>query len=305
MAIIWSARWWIFSSYCRSSSAWADAGDGVRLVAVHVDQRLEAVLLAAVEQPVNGALLVDLQMVFIEVVQEVIADDLAGGGAFAAQRVGNEPQVFFQRVRAVDGLEPVDEHGHDVVGEILVIGDGQNAVLVRGVSDVLAGIPRAAGERQAGLVQRIAPHHAAHGVGNQAADVAAEVCLAHGHVLVVHVGGQFVLQAVDVDENAVQLFLVGFQRGKAVSASALPVTPAVGKEHVMLVDGGGDEGVALEVPGGFEGVPIGFRVLYQSWKLAENQVLNWKLAYPENVQKSSVSGLREGGRQAEAKARKM
>ena len=73
----------------------------------------------------------------------------------------------------------------------------------------------------------------------------------------------------------------------------------------MLVNGGGDEGVAMEVPGGFEGVPIGFRVFYQSWKLAENQVLNWKLAYPENVQKSSVSGLRKGGRQAEAKARKM
>lgn len=34
-------------------------------------------------------------------------------------------------------------------------------------------------------------------------------------------------------------------------------------------------------------------------------MLNWKLAYPENVQKSSVSGLRKGGRQAEAKARKM
>ena len=67
----------------------ADAGDGVRLVAVHVDQRLEAILLAAVEQPVNRALLVDLQMVFVEVVQEVIPDDLAGG-AFAAQRVGNE-----------------------------------------------------------------------------------------------------------------------------------------------------------------------------------------------------------------------
>lgn len=40
-------------------------------------------------------------------------------------------------------------------------------------------------------------------------------------------------------------------------------------------------------------------------EIAENQVLNWKLAYPENVQKSSVSGLRKGGRQAEAKARKM
>ena len=96
----------------------ADAGDGVRLVAVHVDQRLETVLLATVEQPVDGALLVNLQMIFVEVIQEVIPDDLAWG-AFAAQRVRNEPQVFFQRVRAVDGLEPVDEHGHDVVGEIV------------------------------------------------------------------------------------------------------------------------------------------------------------------------------------------
>ena len=144
------------------------------------------------------------------------------GGDFTAQRVGNEPQVFFQRVRAVDGLEPVDEHGHDVVGEILVIGDGQNAVLVRRVGDVLAGVPRAAGERQAGLVQRIAPHHAAHGVGNQAADVAAEVCLAHGHVLVVHVGGQFVLQAVDVNEDAVEFFLIGFELGKPRVAFGLP-----------------------------------------------------------------------------------
>lgn len=33
-------------------------------------------------------------------------------------------------------------------------------------------------------------------------------------------------------------------------------------------------------------------------------MLNWKLAYPENVQKSSVAGLRKSGRQAEAKARK-
>ena len=35
------------------------------------------------------------------------------------------------------------------------------------------------------------------------------------------------------------------------------------------------------------------------------KLMCWKLAYPENVQKSSVSGLRKGGRQAEAKARKM
>ena len=46
------------------------------VVAVHVDQALEAVLLPAVEEPVNRALLVDLQMICVEIVDEVAADDL-------------------------------------------------------------------------------------------------------------------------------------------------------------------------------------------------------------------------------------
>ena len=73
----------------------ADAGDGVRLVAVHVDQALEAVLLAAVEEPVDRSLLVDLQMVRIEIVEEVVSDDLAGR-ALAAQCVGDIFQILKQ-----------------------------------------------------------------------------------------------------------------------------------------------------------------------------------------------------------------
>lgn len=40
-----------------------EVADGVRRVAVEVDQRLEAVLLATVEQPVNRALLVGLAVI--------------------------------------------------------------------------------------------------------------------------------------------------------------------------------------------------------------------------------------------------
>lgn len=76
--------------------------DGVRRVAVEIDQRLEAVLLAAVEQPVDGALLVDFAVVGEEVLQEIIADDLPAGIASAAQGLGDEFQVLLQRVRAVD-----------------------------------------------------------------------------------------------------------------------------------------------------------------------------------------------------------
>ena len=46
----------------------ADKTGGVGVVAVHIDQRLEAVLLAAVVQPVDGAFLVDFYMVGVEAV---------------------------------------------------------------------------------------------------------------------------------------------------------------------------------------------------------------------------------------------
>ena len=56
----------------------AHPGKKVTLVAVHIDQSLEAVLLAAVEEPVDRTLLIGFQMVGIEVIQEVAADNFAG-----------------------------------------------------------------------------------------------------------------------------------------------------------------------------------------------------------------------------------
>lgn len=43
-----------------------DACNGIRLVAVQVDQALEAIFLTAVKQPVDGALLINLAVVGIE-----------------------------------------------------------------------------------------------------------------------------------------------------------------------------------------------------------------------------------------------
>ena len=57
----------------------ADAGDGVPTVAVEVNQALEAVLLAAVEEPVDRAFLVDFAMVGKEIIDEIIADNLTRG----------------------------------------------------------------------------------------------------------------------------------------------------------------------------------------------------------------------------------
>ena len=56
----------------------AQTGEKITLIAVHIAQRLETVLLAAVKEPVDRALLIGFQVVGVEVIQEVAADHLAG-----------------------------------------------------------------------------------------------------------------------------------------------------------------------------------------------------------------------------------
>ena len=89
--------------------------DGVRRVAVEVDQRLKAVLFAAVEQPVDGPLLVGLAVVLEKVLEEVAADDLPTAVSLVTQSTRDEVQVFLQGVHTVDRLHPVAQAGDDVI----------------------------------------------------------------------------------------------------------------------------------------------------------------------------------------------
>ena len=52
------------------------------------------------------------------------------GAAGAAEAVGNELQVLLERLRAVCHFEELTEHGHDVVLEVLVVRNGENAVAI-------------------------------------------------------------------------------------------------------------------------------------------------------------------------------
>ena len=70
-----------------------DTGNGVRLIAVHINQSLKAVLFATVKQPINWAFLINLAMIFIKIIQEIIPNYIFRL-TFAAQCVGNESQVF-------------------------------------------------------------------------------------------------------------------------------------------------------------------------------------------------------------------
>ena len=121
----------------------AQTGEKITLIAVHIAQRLETVLFAAVKEPVDRTLLIGFQMVGIEVIQEVAADYLAGR-TLAAERVGNKLEVFLQRIIAVDLADKLHETPGNVIVKILVIADGDDVVAVRDDGLVLAGVPFAA-----------------------------------------------------------------------------------------------------------------------------------------------------------------
>ena len=261
-------------------------GKKVTLVAVHIDQRLEAVLLAAVEEPVDRTLLIGFQMVGIEVIQEVAADNFAGH-TLAAERICDELEVFFQRFLAVDSFHPLHKPSGDVIVEVVIIADGDDIVRVNRerlvVSLIDLVIIGAIGDRtvrvllcellklriiavkrpgglldfavpsknQTGLVQRIPPEHTAHGIRDEGDDLVshgADVVAAlhglrhiiftvkhamHGHILVRHIRRQFVLQAVNVNENAVKFFFVLFKLLETVFTFLFPC--GVGSGQVLTV----------------------------------------------------------------------
>ena len=186
-------------------------------------------------------------MVGIEVIQEVAADHLAGR-TLAAERVGNKLEVFFQRIIAIDLADKLHKASGNVIVKILVIADGDDVVAVRDDGLVLAGVPFAACVGKPIHVQRITPEHTAHGVRDEGDDLVAhgaDVIAAlhgfrhiifavkhamYGHILVRHIWRQFVLQTVNVNENAVQFFFVLFELLEAFFALGLPSSIFLGNQ---------------------------------------------------------------------------
>ena len=110
--------------------------NGVRGVTVEVDQCLKAVLLAAVEQPIDGALAgagdrVGLAVILEEIVQEIVADDLPAGAALITQCFCNKVNVFFQRSCTVHRFQPVAQASDNIIVQIFFIGDGDDIIFVR------------------------------------------------------------------------------------------------------------------------------------------------------------------------------
>ena len=184
-------------------------------------------------------LLIGLAVVGKKVVDEVRPDNLPRS-ALPAQGVGDEFQVLLQGVLTVDHPDEVHELAGEVVLKVVIVADGEDVVGIRGNGLILGRIPLPAGIGQPLHIQRVAAKEAAHGVGDEGDDLipeGADIIAAlhglgdivlgiensmYGDILVGHLGGELVLEAVDVNENAVQLFLVGFELLKPGFTFRLP-----------------------------------------------------------------------------------
>ena len=174
---------------------------------MHIDECLEAVLLAAIEEPIDRTLLIDFQVVGIEVVDEVIADDFTGR-TLAAESVGNELEVFFQRIAAVNGFYPFHKASGDVIIEVVIVADRDDVILVRNNGTVLGSIPFTTGIGESVNIQRVASEHTTHGIGDQRANVALKVSLANCDILVFNIWCQLILQPININVDAIKFFLI-------------------------------------------------------------------------------------------------
>lgn len=105
--------------------------EGVFIVAVEVDQRLEAVLLPGIKEPVDRTLLVTLAMVGVEVIEEVITDHLTGKPLAAGETISNEQEIIHKVLLAKGCGEPCTEAVYNIVLEVFIITNGNDGILVR------------------------------------------------------------------------------------------------------------------------------------------------------------------------------
>ena len=143
-------------------------------------------------------------MICEEIFQEIVSDNLTAGVALVAQRLGDERKVFFQR-RCTEHFpdEVYDTVYKVILTEVFLIAQGNHIIGHRLEPGVFTGIPFTAGIGKEGLIQRVAAKNAADCVESRLRMSRLKSAFAHGDVLILDFGGQFVLQAVDVDEDAV------------------------------------------------------------------------------------------------------
>ena len=148
--------------------------NGVRTVAMHVDQRVEAAF-RTTEQPVDGPLFIEFDVVTVEFLEEVVADSLPllPGQVVGIKGVFQKREILFVVLGAESDFEKLFEAFADIVGEPVAI-EQRNDVVFIGYKGRIGNLTAIVvhrfaliGKDKSRFVQRVATQHAAHRVADE------------------------------------------------------------------------------------------------------------------------------------------
>ncbi|MCY1287251.1 hypothetical protein D9M70_362390 [compost metagenome] len=233
-------------------------------------------MLATVEQPVDRALFVGLQVILEEVVAEVASQGVtARFGLFRREVVGEKAQVGFEVGLVPGHRDKLDQAVGRIVGKPLFIVERQDAVGIGREAGVAAGVEAmvtAVSVDQAGLIETVAAENATDGVGHhlphavftearpqlifsQLASVAVGRVYREGNLLNGDVGAEVVCEAIGIDKETVILLFEALHLcdGGAILGGPGNVT---GLKSML---GSAQNRVELEVPGALKCVPVCLR----------------------------------------------
>ena len=175
----------------------------ISIIAVNIDKCLKAVLLTAIKKPIYRAFLINLAVVFVKVIQEIVAYNLTARITLIAESLCDIVKVFFKCIFTVNDLYKLAESAHYVIVKVFCIGYRYAVIFIGNKALVFSAVPSSSGIGKSFHIKTVSSEHTAHSIAYQAFYLSRQVCLAYSHILVLYFGCQLVLQAVYVYEYAV------------------------------------------------------------------------------------------------------
>ena len=210
----------------------ANTCDSIRLIAVHIDKCLEAVLFAAIKHPVNRTFLIGPAMVCIKTIHEIVSDDFFRL-SLTTDCIGDKFQIFFKRIFTINNLYKLNKAANNIILKILIITDRNDIVLICLKCFIFAVIPFTTCIGKPVLIQRVATKHTADRIRNKGTNISAKVNLADSNILILNLWCQLILQSVNVDENTIQFFLIFLQFCKTKITLIFP--PSICFRHLIHI----------------------------------------------------------------------
>ena len=161
-------------------------------------------------------------MIFIKIIQKIVPNHIFWL-TFTFQCIGNKFQVLIQRVCTVNNFYELHEQTNNIILKVFIVTDWDNVILICRKRSILIGIPFATCISKTIHIQRVATKHTTNRIRNKGTNISAKVSLANSDILVLNLRCQLILQAVNVDEDTVQFFLVGFQLIETAVTLVLPL----------------------------------------------------------------------------------